>query len=265
MGVESLRKMDAEPLSRTRGAAILVIGDEILSGRTQDTNTGYIARWLGVLGIPVREARVVPDIEAEIVTAVRALSARYDYVFSTGGIGPTHDDITADCMAAAFRTGIDFHPSVFAALAQRYAALSIGPFNEARQRMARIPYGASLIANPLSAAPGFQIGNVFVMAGIPAVMQAMLEDVRHRLVAGQALSAVTVSVYLGEGTIAAGLASLQKTYPDVPLGSYPFSRDGKLGTSLVARGSNAAQLGEVREALVAMVRAAGAEPLGDSA
>jgi molybdenum cofactor synthesis domain-containing protein len=256
--------MDVEPPSRTRGAAILVIGDEILSGRTQDTNTGYIARWLAQLGIPVREARVVPDIEAEIVAAVRALSGRYDYVFSTGGIGPTHDDITADCMAAAFRTGIDYHPAVFAALAARYASMNIGVFNEARQRMARIPYGASLIANSLSAAPGFQIGNVFVMAGIPAVMQAMLEDVRGRLPAGQALSAVTVSVYLGEGTIAAGLAGLQKNFPDVPLGSYPFSRDGKFGTSLVARGSDQGRLGEVKAALIDMVRAAGGEPLAEA-
>ncbi|MBL9099267.1 MAG: competence/damage-inducible protein A [Alphaproteobacteria bacterium] len=253
--------MGAEDLARVRGAAILVIGDEILSGRTQDTNTGYIARWLAQIGIPVREARVVPDIEAEIVAAVRALSARYDYVFSTGGIGPTHDDITADSMAAAFRTGIDYHPAVFAALAARYAAMNIGPFNEARQRMARIPFGASLIANSLSAAPGFQIGNVFVMAGIPAVMQAMLEDVRGRLAAGRALSAVTVSAHLGEGTIAAGLAALQKTYPDMPLGSYPFSREGKFGTSLVARGSDAARLAEVREALVQLVKAAGAEPM----
>lgn len=257
--------MDAEPFSRTRGAAILVIGDEILSGRTQDTNTGYIARWLAQIGIPVREARVVPDIEAEIVAAVRALSTRYDYVFSTGGIGPTHDDITADCMAKAFGTGIDFHPAVFAALAARYASMNIGPFNEARQRMARIPYGASLIANPLSGAPGFQLGNVFVMAGIPAVMQAMLDDVRGRLVAGQALSAVTVSVFLGEGTIAAGLAGLQKTYPDVPLGSYPFAREGRFGTSLVARGSDPAKLDEVKQALISMVRAAGAEPLTEGA
>ncbi len=249
------------PISRTRGAAILVIGDEILSGRTQDTNTGYIARWLGQLGIPVREARVVADVEAEIVAAVRHLSARYDYVFTTGGIGPTHDDITADSMARAFGTAIDFHPTVFAALAARYAALNVGTFNEARQRMARIPYGASLIGNSLSGAPGFQIGNVFVMAGIPAVMQAMLEDVRKRLVASQALSSVTVSAFLGEGTIAAGLARLQKTYPDVPLGSYPFSREGKFGTSLVARGADAAKLGEVRVALIDLVRAAGGEPL----
>jgi molybdenum cofactor synthesis domain-containing protein len=251
--------------TRLRGAAILVIGDEILSGRTQDTNTGYIARWLGQIGIPVREARVVADETAEIVAAVRALSARYDYVFSTGGIGPTHDDITADAMAAAFETGIDFHPTVFAAMAARYKTMNIGPFNEARQRMARIPYGASLIANALSGAPGFQIANVFVMAGIPAVMQAMLEDVRRRLVAGVPLASVTVSVFLGEGTIAAGLAALQKQYPDLPLGSYPFSRDGKFGTSLVARGSDPGRLGQVREALISMVRAAGAEPLAEGA
>ena len=248
-------------LNRTRGAAILVIGDEILSGRTQDTNTGYIARWLAQLGIPVREARVVPDIEAEIVGAVRALSGRYDYVFSTGGIGPTHDDITADCMAKAFETGIDYHPSVFAALAARYAAMNIGTFNEARQRMARIPYGATLIANSLSAAPGFQLANVFVMAGIPAVMQAMLEDVRGRLVAGKPLGSVTVSAYIGEGTIAAGLAALQKQYPEIPLGSYPFSKEGKFGTALVARGNDEAKLAEVKEALAAMIRAAGGEPV----
>jgi molybdenum cofactor synthesis domain-containing protein len=244
-----------------RGAAILVIGDEILSGRTQDTNTGYIARWLAQLGIPVGEARVVPDIEAEIVAAVRHLSGRFDYVFSTGGIGPTHDDITADCMAKAFGTGIDFHPAVFAAMAARYASMNIGPFNEARQRMARIPYGASLIANSLSGAPGFQLGNVFVMAGIPAVMQAMLEDVRGRLVLGQPLSSVTVSAHLGEGTIAAGLAALQKTFPDIPLGSYPFSKEGRFGTSLVARGNDAAKLAEVKAGLAALVRAAGGEPI----
>lgn len=246
---------------RTRGAAILVIGDEILSGRTQDTNTGYIARWLAQLGIPVREARVVPDIEAEIVAAARALSARYDYVFTTGGIGPTHDDITADCMARAFETGIDFQPTVFAELAARYAAMNIGTFNEARQRMARIPFGAALIANPLSKAPGFQLGNVFVMAGIPAVMQAMLEDVRHRLAGAPPLSSCTVSAYIAEGTIAAELAQLQKQFPEIPLGSYPFAKDGKFGTSLVARGNDPERLAAIGEALKSLIREAGGEPL----
>jgi molybdenum cofactor synthesis domain-containing protein len=245
-------------------AAILIIGDEILSGRTQDTNTAYIARWLGQLGIPVREVRVVADVREEIVAAVRALSAAHDFVFSTGGIGPTHDDITADCMAEAFQTGISFHPTVFAALAARYAAMTIGPFNEARQRMARIPFGASLIGNPVSGAPGFQIGNVFVMAGIPAVMQAMLEDVRARLPMSTPLQSVTVSAFIGEGSIAKGLADLQKKNPDIPLGSYPFSRDGKYGTALVARGTDAARLASIKAALADVIRGAGQEPLPEA-
>lgn len=256
-----LEPVTEAPIARLRGAAVLVIGDEILSGRTQDTNTGYIARWLGQLGIPVREARTVSDVEAEIVAAVRALSARYDYVFSTGGIGPTHDDITADSMARAFGVGIDYHPVAFAELAARYAASQIGTFNEARQRMARIPFGAVLVRNSMSVAPGFQMGNVFVMAGIPAVMQAMLEDLRPRLAIGAKLTSRTLSVYLGEGRIAKGLAAVQKQFPDVPLGSYPFTREGKYGTSLVARGSDEARLGAAAEALRLMIREAGGEPL----
>jgi molybdopterin-biosynthesis enzyme MoeA-like protein len=163
-------------------------------------------------------------------------------------------------MAKAFGTGIDYQPAVFAAMAKRYAEMKV-EFNAARQRMARIPYGAALIGNSLSGAPGFQIGNVFVMAGIPAVMQAMLEDVRGRLAVGKTLGSVTVSAHVGEGTIAAGLTALQKQYPDIPLGSYPFNKEGKFGTSLVARGSDVEKLNEVREALVALVRAAGVEPL----
>ena len=254
----------AERYGRESGAAILIIGDEILSGRTQDSNTAYIARWLGQLGIPVREVRVVPDVPDEIVAAVRALSGRYAFVFSTGGIGPTHDDITADCMAAAFETGISYHPTVFAALAARYASMNIGPFNEARQRMARIPFGASLIGNSVSGAPGFQIGNVFVLAGIPAVMQAMLEDVRPRLPASTPLRSVTVSAFIGEGSIAKGLAELQKKNPDVPLGSYPFSREGKFGTALVARGTDGVRLDGIKAELEAIMRAAGQEPLPDA-
>lgn len=248
---------------RRRGAAILIIGDEILSGRTQDTNTSYIARWLSQLGIPVREVRVIADDREEIVSAVRLLSNRYDFVFSTGGIGPTHDDITADCMAAAFETAIAYHPTVHAQLAARYASLNIGTFNEARQRMARIPFGASLIGNKLSGAPGFQIANVFVLAGIPSVMQAMLDDVRDRLPKSAPLTSVSVSAHVGEGTIAKALADLQKKYPDVPLGSYPFSKDGKFGTSLVARGSDANVLHAVKADLAALIRAAGSEPLSE--
>lgn len=253
----------ADAVLRRRGAAILIIGDEILSGRTQDTNTAYIARWLGQLGIAVREVRVVSDDRDHIVSTVRCLSASHDFVFSTGGIGPTHDDITADCMAAAFETGISFHPTVYAALAARYASMNIGTFNEARQRMARIPFGASLIGNPVSGAPGFQIGNVFVMAGIPAVMQAMLEDVKARLPATAPLQSVTVSAFVGEGTIARSLTELQKKNPDIPLGSYPFSRDGRFGTALVARGNDPARLQAIKADLEGLMRQAGVEPLPD--
>lgn len=252
-------------IKRKRGAAILIIGDEILSGRTQDTNTSYIARWLGQLGITVREVRVVADDRDEIVATVRQLSAGHDFVFSTGGIGPTHDDITADCMAAAFETGISHHPMVFSQLEARFAAMNAGHFNEARQRMARIPFGAALIGNNLSGAPGFQIANVFVMAGIPAVMRAMLDDVRTRLPASAPLSSVTVSAFVGEGTIAKLLSDLQKKYAEIPLGSYPFSREGKFGTSLVARGVDGEALNCVKEELVELVRSVGAEPVDLSA
>lgn len=254
-------KIMADAVPRRRGAAILIIGDEILSGRTQDTNTAYIARWLGQIGISVREVRVVSDDRDHIIATVRHLSASHDFVFSTGGIGPTHDDITADCMAAAFETGITHHPTVFAALAARYASMNIGTFNEARQRMARIPFGASLIGNAVSGAPGFQLGNVFVMAGIPSVMQAMLEDVKGRLPASAPLQSVTVSAFVGEGTIAKLLMELQKKNPEIPLGSYPFSRDGRFGTALVARGNDSGLLQSIKADLQSIMRQAGAEPL----
>ncbi|HEY0281960.1 MAG TPA: molybdopterin-binding protein, partial [Rhizomicrobium sp.] len=187
-------------------AAVLIIGDEILSGRTQDTNTNTIARFLGALGIDVKEVRVVGDVEDEIVAALNALRARYTYVFTTGGIGPTHDDITADAVAKAFGVGINYHPEALAILAAR---IKPGHFNEMRKRMARIPFGASLIKNNVSAAPGFQIENVFVMAGVPSIMQAMLEDVGPRLARGRPIKAVTIAAPIAEGTVAAALAKLQ--------------------------------------------------------
>jgi len=180
-------------MSQTVTAAVLVIGDEILSGRTQDTNLGYIAKLLGTLGIDMREGRIVPDVEDEIVAAVNALRGRYTYVFTTGGIGPTHDDITADAIARAFGVGIDYHPDVLAALGARYQP---GEFNDMRKRMARIPDGASLIRNSVSTAPGFQIGNVFVMAGVPMIMRAMMEDVVPRLQRGVVVVSATVSAGL---------------------------------------------------------------------
>lgn len=214
-------------------AAILVIGDEILSGRTQDTNVNYIARFLAVRGIDLKEARVVGDGQAGIVAALNALRGTYDFVFTTGGIGPTHDDITADAIAAAFGVGISYHPQAYAALEARYGKED---FNEMRKRMARIPHGASLIKNSVSIAPGFHIGNVFVLAGVPAIARAMLDALAPLLPQGAVVHAVTIAADIGEGMVAEGLAAIQKAHPDVAIGSYPhFRGDGGFGVQLVAR------------------------------
>ena len=237
-------------------AAVVIIGDEILSGRTQDTNLAAIARFLAPFGIDVAEARVVPDVEAEIVAAVNALRARHDYVFTTGGIGPTHDDITADAIGAAFALPVEHHPEAMALLAARYAP---GDFNERRQRMARVPKGASLVKNSVSAAPGFQIENVFVMAGVPKIMQAMLEDIAPRLARGVPVTSRTLTVPLPEGAIAEALARIQGRYPEVAIGSYPFFSEAApggeraqriIGTALVVRGREPAKV----EAAMAEVR-----------
>ncbi|MBV9332347.1 MAG: competence/damage-inducible protein A [Alphaproteobacteria bacterium] len=238
-------------------AAILVIGDEILSGRTQDTNTAYLARFLGALGIDLREARVVPDLQAEIVIALNALRSRYTYVFTTGGIGPTHDDITADAVAAAFGVGIDYHPEVLAMLASRYKP---GEFNDMRKRMARIPDTASLVKNSVSTAPGFQIGNVFVMAGVPMIMRAMLEDIAPRLRRGVPVSVATVQTRLPEGRIAQGLLAIQKEYPQLAIGSYPFYREDGSGVQLVVRGRAVDAVEAAAREVEALVESEGGEP-----
>ena len=241
-------------------AAVLVIGDEILSGRTQDTNTNAIARFLAALGIDLKEVRVVGDVEAEIVTGLNALRARYDFVFTTGGIGPTHDDITADAVARAFDVGIGYHPDAYALLEKRYPP---GEFNEMRKRMARVPHGASLVANSVSGAPGFHIGNVYVMAGVPMVMRAMLEAIAPELPRDVAVTSITVEAAIPEGTIAPGLAGLQKSHPGVAIGSYPFYREGNaqpFGAQLVIRGRDAGAVEAAATALEEMVRALGAAP-----
>ncbi len=241
-------------------AAVLVIGDEILSGRTQDTNTNAIARFLSALGIDLKEVRVVGDVEAEIVAALNALRERYDFVFTTGGIGPTHDDITADAVAKAFGVGIGYHPDAYALLEKRYPP---GEFNEMRKRMARVPLGASLVANSVSGAPGVHIGNVYVMAGVPMVMRAMLEAIAPELPRDVAVTSVTVEAAIPEGTIAPGLAGLQKSHPDVAIGSYPFYREGTaqpFGAQLVIRGRDAGAVEAAAMALEEMVRALGAAP-----
>ena len=238
-------------------AAMLVIGDEILSGRTQDSNFAYIAKFLGALGIDLCEGRIVPDIEVEIVAAVNALRARYTYVFTSGGIGPTHDDITADAVAKAFGVGISHHPEAMAMLGARYKP---GEFNEMRQRMARIPDTASLILNSVSTAPGFQIGNVFVMAGVPMVFKAMLEDAASRLRHGVPVVSATVSARVAEGRIAAALARVQEAHKTVAIGSYPYYRDDGFGVQLVIRGRDAEAVETAARAIEDAICAEGAEP-----
>jgi len=241
-------------------AALLVIGDEILSGRTQDTNTNYIARFLAALGIDLKEVRVVGDVEAEIVAGLNALRTRYDLVFTTGGIGPTHDDITADAVACAFGVGIGYHPEAYALLEARYPP---GEFNEMRKRMARVPAGAGLVANSVSGAPGFHIGNVYVLAGVPMVMRAMMEGLASELPRGRTVQNVTIEADIAEGAIAPGLARVQKVHKDVAIGSYPFYReDGAkpFGAQLVVRGRDAAAVEAAAAAVEQMLRELGAAP-----
>ncbi|MBC8036764.1 MAG: competence/damage-inducible protein A [Rhizobiales bacterium] len=215
-------------------AAVLLIGDEILSGRTKDSNLGYIADYLTVLGIDLKEARAVPDIEAEIASAVNALRARYTYVFTTGGIGPTHDDITADSVAKAFGVPIGHDPKAVEILSAYFKGIDREP-NEARMRMARIPKGAILIENPVSLAPGFQMENVFVMAGVPKIMQAMMDVIAPRLTKGVPMQSRGVEFLGGEGDIAIPLAEIQNRYPTVAIGSYPFQSPEGFATNLVLR------------------------------
>ncbi len=236
-------------------AALVVIGDEILSGRTKDVNIGATAEFCTDLAIDLMEVRVVSDIEDDIVAAVNALRARYTYVFTTGGIGPTHDDITADAIAKAFGVALPIHPEARKMLEDRWRDRGIEP-NEARLRMARIPEGASLIVNSVSAAPGFRIGNVHVMAGVPVIMRAMLESIAPTLKGGRRVLSLTIKCRVGEGTIGGPLAALQADYPDVKMGSYPRMGDGTVMTELVLRSSDAARLDAAAEAVFAMVAAA---------
>ena len=246
-----------EDAAKTEGAiitaAVLVIGDEILSGRTKDKNIGYIAEYLTGIGIDLKEVRVVPDEEAEIVAAVNALRARYTYLFTTGGIGPTHDDITAACVAEAFGVAIDYHPRAVEIMRARLAETG-GVMNEARMRMTRIPAGAELVLNKISAAPGFWIGNVIVMAGIPSVMQVMLEYVTPQLKTGARMLSETVRADCREGDIGSELGEIAKRHSDVVIGSYPFM-DEKTGanTNVVVRGRDPQKLAAARAAVEAML------------
>jgi molybdenum cofactor synthesis domain-containing protein len=247
-------------------AGLLVIGDEILSGRTKDVNIGATADFCTDLGIELKEVRVVSDETDDIVAAVNALRSRYTYVFTTGGIGPTHDDITADAIAKAFGVALPINPEARAMLEARWRETGT-QVNEARLRMARIPEGADLIVNSVSAAPGFRIGNVHVMAGVPIIMRAMLEALAPTLQGGKRVLSETVRAAVGEGTVGGPLGELQAQYPDVKMGSYPQMGQGRVMTELVLRSSDAQRLAEATTKVRAMVdaahRAAGVEPPQD--
>lgn len=222
-------------------AAMLVIGDEILSGRTRDANMYFLAGELTKQGITLAEVRIVGDEAADIVAAVQALSKRYDTVFTSGGIGPTHDDITADCIAAAFDRHVDVRGDARALLAAHYKNTG-SELNEARLRMARIPDGATLIDNPVSVAPGFTVENVHVMAGVPSVFQAMVASVLPTLTGGAPLLSQSLRIDRGEGDIAGPLAGLAERYPDLSIGSYPFQKHGAFGSNIVIRGTDGAMI-----------------------
>lgn len=242
-------------------ACLIIIGNEILSGRTEDKNTPYLAKKLNECGIGLREIRVVPDVEEEIVDAVNACRARYNYVFTTGGIGPTHDDITSDSVAKAFGVKNVVHPEARAILGEHYGDKDL---NEARLRMAHTPEGAELVENPISKAPGYQIGNVFVLAGVPLIMQAMFDSLRHRLVGGPPLRSRSIRAELPEGKIAKGLGRIQEAYADVEIGSYPFFRAGIVGCTLVLRGTDEGRLASAADDVRCLIRELGVEPVDET-
>ncbi len=230
-------------------AAVLLIGNEVLSGRTKDKNLGFIADYLTALGVDLMEARIVADDEADIVAAVNALRQRYTYVFTTGGIGPTHDDITSDCMAKAFGVDISHHPEASDILRKHFEAMGREP-NEARMRMARIPHGATLIYNSVSKAPGFRIENVFVMAGVPKVMNAMMDEIAKTLSGGVVVKSRTIRFEGGEGDIAKPLQEIQNAFPMLSIGSYPFESEKGFNTNLVLRGRDEAALAQATLAVL---------------
>lgn len=247
---------DKEKLD-TFTAALVIIGNEILSGRTQDSNTPWIAERLTERGILLGEVRVIPDEEAVIIFTINELRGKFDYVFSTGGIGPTHDDITAECAAKAFGVPLSRNAEAFRMLEEHYGREEITP---ARAKMALIPEGAALIPNPVTAAPGFILGNVHVMAGVPRIMQAMLDYVLNVIVAGKPILSSTLACTLTESAIAEDLEKLQDKYQDVQIGSYPHYRGGALGLSIVMRATNQQSLESANQDLLILIKAHGDEP-----
>lgn len=245
-----------------RTVSVVIIGNEILSGRTRDANTPWIAEKVAQVGVRLLEIRIVPDIEEHIISAVNELREKTDYVITTGGIGPTHDDITSESVAKAFGRELELNQTAYDMLEDHY-----GPqdFTKARQKMAYFPEDVTLIQNPVSAAPGFQIDNVFVLAGVPRIMQAMLDEVLHSMDQSPPLLSTTVACSLAESDVAEDVGSLQKRYPNIEIGSYPHFRGGMMGLSLVLRGVNQEELDQATQETIDIIRQHGDEPRAISA
>ena len=220
-------------------AGIIIIGNEVLSGRTKDANTSTLAKWLNSLGIQIKEVRVIPDNETIIIETVNILRKKFNYIFTTGGIGPTHDDITAESISKAFSLKYDFHKEAYSILEKYYKP---GEFNEGRQKMAKMPISAKLILNPTSGAPGFYVENVYCLPGVPSILQAMIGDLKNNLVGGDPILNITISIRTVESEIAKSITEIQNKNKEVEIGSYPFFRAGKLGVSIVLRSSNKKKL-----------------------
>ncbi len=247
-------------MSSDSTASVIIIGNEILSGRTQDSNLAFIGKHLDLLGIRLVEARIIPDVEQIIIDTVNTFRNTYNYVFTTGGIGPTHDDITAQSIAKAFGVQLERNPDAVVRLKKYYDP---GRINEARLKMADIPAGAVLIDNPISGAPGFQVENVFVMAGVPAIMQLMFESIEDRLTGSAPILTASVATNLGESAIAEDLGKLQQAYPDINIGSYPYFKKGKLGVNVVMRTTDSERLNELRGQVCKMVLRSGGKVLDE--
>ena len=242
---------------KTYTAAAIIIGNEVLSGRTRDANIQYLGTELTAIGVRLMEVRVIADIESAIIEAVNALRRKYDYVFTTGGIGPTHDDITSLAIAKAFGLEHGRHPQAEAVLLAHYKPEDV---TEARMKMSETPVGAEVLFNPISKAPGFRVENVYVMAGVPNIMRAMFDGLRHNLTGGAPMLSRSVSAFVGEGTLGDELGEIQARFPDVEIGSYPFMRDGRYGTSIVARHTDPDVLEKTVVEIKKLIRKHGADP-----
>ena len=231
-------------------AAIIIIGNEILSGRTQDANLAYISKWLNTYGVQVKEAKIIPDLENEIINNINELRKKFNYIFTTGGIGPTHDDITAKSVAKAFNLKYEFHKEAFAILKKYYKA---GEFNEGRQKMAKMPYNARLIFNPSSGAPGFIVENVFCLPGIPSILQSMLGDLKNEILGGKPLISKTINLGTVESEIALPLKEIQEKNNKVEIGSYPFIKAGKVGVAIVLRSEDESEISICNEQILELI------------